>query len=60
MPKNSHGIRAGETDQVSIQKVLSDVESVLKKHNLWYQVELIYKAKGLDMIKIKEISIKQK
>lgn len=45
---------------MNIEKILLEIENMLKKHKLWYQIEKIYKDKGLDMIKIKEISIKRK
>jgi len=45
---------------MDIENILAEIASTLKKYNLWCQVEFIYKTKGLDMIKIKEISIKQK
>ena len=41
-------------------EILSEIEQLLKKYKLWYQVEKVYKGKGLDAIKIKEISIKTK
>ena len=38
--------------------VKANIEKILKRHKIWYDVEYVFKSDGLDCIRFKEVSIK--
>ena len=38
--------------------IKANIEKILRKHKIWYDVEYVFRSEGLDSIRFKGISIK--